>query len=218
MATVRFALMTAFALCVAPRGAVADPSFSKVIVFGDSNVDSGERQENSLFNLTGGLVNQPPNVGGRSCNGPVVVEYVADFLGVPLVNFGVGGATTGATNLVFQFLPLPQIEFTGTLSQIDAFKRTLGNKQRADRNALYIYWAGSNDLFGATEVDAPMRIEAALDNVAAGLSILTDRGARYILVATRTTRPDYLRRKQRQRHRLQRPAAQARAGPERGRV
>ena len=168
----------------------ANPSFSKVVVFGDSNVDSGEAQENSLYNLSGGIFNGPPNVGGRNCNGPVVVEYVADILGVPLLDYGVSGARTGLTNLVYDFVPIAAIQFTGVLSQIDMFKETLHNN-KADSQALYIYWAGSNDLFGATVDDVPERVNTALDNIETALKTLTDLGARYILVATRTIRPEY---------------------------
>ena len=49
--------------------------------------------------MPGGLIPGPPNVGGRSCNGPVVVEYVAAMLKAPLENYGVGGARTGETNM-----------------------------------------------------------------------------------------------------------------------
>jgi phospholipase/lecithinase/hemolysin len=170
--------------------AIAGPCFSKVIVFGDSNVDSGEESERSLYTLTGGLIPGPPNVGGRSCNGPVVVEYVADMLGAPLVNYGVGGARTGETNLVYDFIPIAAVEFTGVLSQLDAYEGSLDNKM-TDPRALYIYWAGSNDLFGATEETLLPRIATALDNIETALVKLNELGARYILVATRTVRPEY---------------------------
>jgi cholinesterase len=173
----------------------ADPSFSKVIVFGDSNVDSGEAQEGSLYNLTYGYINGPPNVGGRSCNGPVVVEYVAEMLKVQLEDYGVGGATTGLKS----YLPLvypnilsyfPLIEYTGVLSQINKFQVLLGNKN-ADSHALYIYWAGSNDLINATPDNLFSKINTALANIETALITLTNLGARYIVVATRTVRTDY---------------------------
>lgn len=186
----RVVLIAIFILSFGSVPTHASPSFSKVIVFGDSNVDSGEAQENSLYNLSGGIFNGPPNVGGRSCNGPVVVEYVAEILGVPLLDYGVGGARTGLTNLVYDFFPIPAVQFTGVLSQINMFKETLSNN-KADSQALYIYWAGSNDLFGATADDVSERVNTALDNIEDALKTLTDLGARYILVATRTIRPEY---------------------------
>ena len=170
----------------------ADQCFSKLIVFGDSNVDSGVESEYSLFNLTGGLIPGPPNVGGRSCNGPVVVEYAAEMLDVPLENYGVGGATTGIINLVGLFFPsLPDMAInSGVLSQLEWFEDSIV-KKKANRKALFVLWAGSNDLFGATEADLSPRINNALENIETALVKLTNLGARNILVATRTVRPEY---------------------------
>jgi phospholipase/lecithinase/hemolysin len=190
MIILRIVFITIIMLSIGSVPTNANPSFSKVVVFGDSNVDSGEAQEGSLYNLSGGILNGPPNVGGRNCNGPVVVEYVADMLGVPLVDYGVSGARTGLTNLVYDFVAIPGVQYTGVLSQINMFKESLGNK-KADSQALYVYWGGSNDLFGATADNLLERVNTALDNIKTALTILTDLGARYILVATRTIRPEY---------------------------
>jgi phospholipase/lecithinase/hemolysin len=115
---------------------------------------------------------------------------VADILGVPLMDYGVSGARTGFTNLVYDFVPIEAVQFTGVLSQINMFKETLSNK-KADSQALYIYWAGSNDLFGANADDTPEKVNTALENIETAIKSLTDIGARYILVATRTIRPEY---------------------------
>ena len=172
----------------------ADSSLSQVIVFGDSNTDTGANDEGSLYDLTYGAFNQPPNAEGRNCNGPVVVEYAADMLEVPLVNYSVSGATTGLMNLLAYFPGIPdvypQVVDTGVLSQMDAFEKDL-NGGFADHRALYVYWAGSNDLYGATEDDVVPRTAAALDNIEDVLTRLTELGARNILVATRATRPEF---------------------------
>ncbi len=172
-----------------------DPSFSRLIVFGDSNTDSGAADEGSISDITGGVVNGPPNVGGRSCNGPVVVEYAAEMLGVPLENYSVAGAMTGARNIIVYALPdlyaaFPQVEFTGVLSQLALFEEELDGK-KADKKALYVYWAGSNDLVGATSETLKEKTDTALDNMEAALTRLSELGARRILVASRTTRPDF---------------------------
>ena len=143
MIILRIVFITIIMLSIGSVPTNANPSFSKVVVFGDSNVDSGEAQEGSLYNLSGGILNGPPNVGGRNCNGPVVVEYVADMLGVPLVDYGVSGARTGLTNLVYDFVAIPGVQYTGVLSQINMFKESLGNK-KADSQALYVYWSGTH--------------------------------------------------------------------------
>jgi phospholipase/lecithinase/hemolysin len=164
---------------------------SQVVVFGDSNTDGGAADPGSFYNLTGGFLTGPPNVGGRFSNGPVVVEYVADQLGVPLSNFSVGGATTGRTNIVQAFFPnLTQLTNTGALGQVESYAHSVG-RHKADRKALYVYWAGSNDLVGATANDLTSRIGTALDNIEQALTTLDRLGARHILVATRTPRPEF---------------------------
>ena len=187
----RSAVLIIIVLIVGSVPAYSAPCFSKVVVFGDSNVDSGAESEYSLFHLTYGFIPGYPNADGRSCNGPVVVEYVADMLGVPLENYGIGGATTGETNLVWGLTQaFPDVQYSGVLFQIQWFEDALWRK-RADKRALYIYWAGSNDLYGATPEDLTPRIDAALVNIETALTRLVELGARHILVATRTARPDY---------------------------
>ncbi|MBN8492773.1 MAG: PEP-CTERM sorting domain-containing protein [Burkholderiales bacterium] len=150
---------------------------SKLVVFGDSNVDTG-----NLF----GVFGVP---GGRSSNGKLVTEYVAEAFGVPLQNFAWGGATSGATNVVGG-----GVANTGLLSQLNTFQSGLGGSP-ADAGALYIVWAGSNDLVGANftnAADVQARIDGAITNLNTALSQLDTLGAKKVLVATRTPRPDLL--------------------------
>jgi phospholipase/lecithinase/hemolysin len=150
---------------------------SKLVVFGDSNVDTG-----NLF----GAFGVP---GGRSSNGKLVTEYVAESFGVPLQNFAWGGATSGTTNVVGG-----GVVNTGLLSQLTAFNSGLGGNP-ADAKALYIVWAGSNDLVGANfanPVDVQNRIDGVVGNLTTALTQLDTWGAERVLVATRTPRPDLL--------------------------
>jgi phospholipase/lecithinase/hemolysin len=187
----RSAVLIIIVLFVGSAPAYSAPCFSKVVVFGDSNVDSGAESEYSLFHLTYGYIPDDSNADGRSCNGPVVVEYVADMLGVPLENYGIGGARTGKTNLVWDLTQaFPDVQYSGVLSQLQWFEDSL-EKKRTDKNALYIYWAGSNDLYGATPEDLTQRIDAALDNIETALARLVELGAHHILVATRTATAQY---------------------------
>ena len=188
-------LASSFVLSFNAAPVCADSSLSQIIVFGDSNTDTGAGDEGSLYNLTYGFLNGPPNADGRNCNGPVVVEYVADAFGVPLANYSVSGAMTGLKNIIALAFPdlldvFPQIEFTGVLSQLALFEEDL-NGYYADHRALYVYWAGSNDLYEAPEEEVVPRTLAALDNIEEVLVRLTELGARNILVATRTTRPEF---------------------------
>lgn len=170
-------LALALGLTAAALSATAAP-ISQVVAFGDSNVDNG-----NLRALFGPGVNPPPNFGGRNNNGPVVVEYMASSLAVPLLNYGYSGATTGAPGL--------NAAIPNTLIQIQTHFAALG-AGAADPNALYIYWAGSNDIFLATTPPAQLqnKINGALANIDTALRQLDARGAKKIVVATRTPRPN----------------------------
>ena len=66
--------------------------FTAVIAYGDSLSDNG-----NLYAATG----YPPYPywNGRFSNGPVTVEYLANSLHSPLLDFAWGGATTGVGNV-----------------------------------------------------------------------------------------------------------------------
>ena len=151
-------------------------------MFGDSNVDNGNLAAAAA--KLGITVNPPPNYGGRNNNGPVVVEYLANDLGIPLQDYAFSGATTGSgvtSGLI-----------VNTLSQITNYLGTNGGK--ADPNALYVYWAGSNDLLGVGS-DASLlstRISGAITDVTAAVDDLGAAGAGTILVANRTPRTDLM--------------------------
>ncbi len=155
-----------------PNPSHSDPSYSGIYVFGDSLSDTG-----NLFSLTGSP--PPPYFEGRFSNGLVWVEYLAQSLEVEegsLVNFAIGGATTGRDN----FNDIPGfVEFPGLLDQIDLFEFGLGGNQ-ADPDALYIVWAGANDFF----LDGPSwsTIANGVSNTATAVERLHQRGAEHILV------------------------------------
>jgi phospholipase/lecithinase/hemolysin len=146
MVRLRSILLFSLVLLFSAVPVYADSSLSQIIVFGDSNTDTGANDEGSIYNLTGGAFNGPPNA-----------------------------------------------EVTGVLSQLDMFEEDLDGGF-ADHRALYIYWAGSNDIYQATPeavVDVVPLTATALDNIEYALTRLTELGARNILVATRATRPDF---------------------------
>jgi phospholipase/lecithinase/hemolysin len=159
-------------------------TFDSVVVFGDSNVDNGNLAQ--LGASLGVTINPPPDYGGRNNNGPVVVEYLANDLHVPLHDYAFSGATTGA-DLGFGIIP-------GTLSQITSYLG--GTAGKADPSALYVYWAGSNDLLDLVNNTAlpnaaiPGAIATAISNINTGLKDLSDAGATTIVIANRTPRND----------------------------
>lgn len=165
--------------------------YSSLVVFGDSNVDIG-RLAVALTpeSVAGGVLPPPNTVGGRSADGTILPEFVALRTGTPQVNFGWGGATAGVENIV-GFLGAPHVLPTGTLSQIDEFEDMLAGGS-ADPSALYLVFAGSNNLFFADKNDqaaVDAAVAAADAQLRDGVTRLADLGAEKIVVATRTPRP-----------------------------
>jgi outer membrane lipase/esterase len=131
-----------FALLYLPFPAYAF-SFSNLYVFGDSLSDQG-----NISTLTGGAI--PPaeytdgSTTGRFTNGKNYVDYLAQDLGLTVTpsllggtNYAYGGARTN-----YHILPPPALSL---IQQRDAYLAHLGGG-KADPNALYIVWAGANNL------------------------------------------------------------------------
>lgn len=160
------------------------PKVERVVVVGDSNVDTG-----NLFRMTDSKLPAPPNWNGRNANGPVVVEYLAELLGAKLESHAVSGATSGPSNIVAKVLPAwASLERTGVTEQLD--KLAAGNAKFAPSD-LVVIWAGSNDIFGATRAkreELDQRIAGATANVETAISRLHAMGARRFVVANRTPR------------------------------
>ncbi len=136
-------------------------NFTDLVVFGDSLSDNG-----NYYAMYG--YPPPPYWEGRFSNGPVWVEQMANHLGLEsaaISDRAVAGALT-----------------TNVLSlQIRPY---LVEKGAADPRALYVYWAGANDLLALLESGgSPERMIArAMHETGAGLLALIASGARHILV------------------------------------
>jgi phospholipase/lecithinase/hemolysin len=158
--------------------------FNQLVVFGDSLSDTG-----NLFKALGGLFPpSPPYSQGRFSNGPIWVDKLGADLGLSnaTLNFAVGGATSGRSNvgaqLVGGVLP-PGVKLPGLLDEIDQFTAAAGGKF-VNPNALYVVWAGAND-FLTLPPDLPGAIQATLQgvaNIASAVTSLAKAGARTILV------------------------------------
>ena len=84
--------------------------------FGDSLTDTG-----NFFDLTGGLYPAAPYFEGHFSNGKVWIEYLAKKLKLDpesVVNYAVGGATTGRDNENDDEFPF---ELPGLQDEIDLF-------------------------------------------------------------------------------------------------
>jgi len=142
--------------------------FSRIIVFGDSLSDTG-----NFYQMTGGgYPTSPPYWQGRFCNGPVWIEYLATDLGMAGLedNYAVGGATTGTAN---DSVP----PFGGVQNQIALYL----SSHQGDPDALYILWAGHNDVFLALTT-GNLDLSQVVINTVNNIRTLWAAGARHILV------------------------------------
>jgi len=160
------ALATTLLLGVSPSASAT--SYSGVYVFGDSLSDTG-----NIYAATGGLIPGAPYFPGRFTNGPTYADYLAGLYGHnanPFLlggnNYAFGGATAGGTGTTIPSLG----------DQVSLFRSRPGS---ADAGALYVVWAGGNDL---RNDPGPGGISSALSGVTNAILNLYSEGARNFLV------------------------------------
>ncbi len=155
-------------LAILTVSAAAGP-FSQLVIFGDSLSDVGNLE--AAINLYPG----PYYYDGRFSNGPVYAEALSAGLGLGTSvrstaggdNFAYGGAKTAGTGGLEGIF----------IRDIDEQVTQYLNTRSADPSALYLVFAGSNDLVGGqTNVDVPV------NNLAADMSRLIDAGAQNFFV------------------------------------
>lgn len=171
----RFLVVIIAIFCLFTTDAYAK-TYSSVVVYGDSLSDNG-----NFFNATG----QPgfPYYDGRRCDGPVAVEYLASFLGAPLIDFAWIGATTGVGNYAdsgnvteFGAYNLP-----GMTTMYGATKGLLGPYMSG---GLFVVWGGPNDILAPSPMDGndiSAIVSRALANELAIIGELKEMGAETIL-------------------------------------
>ena len=146
-------------------------TYSDVIVYGDSLSDNG-----NLYAATGGLVPQAPYYNGRFSNGPVAVEYLSQSLGVPLLDFAFGGATTGVgnegdngtqTSLGLLGLPGMLTQLAGSASKVPA---------GLIPSSLFVVWGGANDF------ETGGSVATAVSDIDRIVATLEGEGATHVLV------------------------------------
>jgi outer membrane lipase/esterase len=133
----------------------AQPAFDRIVVFGDSLSDNGN--------------------AGRSSNGPVWVEHLAERLGLSLkpsraggMNFAAGGARLD-----------PGSGNTSLRAQASTYLRT----SRPPGRTLNIVYGGGNDLLAAVgDSRAETRIATAVASLRSIVADLVGQGATDILV------------------------------------
>ena len=160
-------------------------TFSKIYAFGDSLSDTGNVNQ-IVQTATGGTASFPPfpYYNGRFSNGPIWVEKLADKLGISLVNFSYGGATTGTANTLdttFNSLGLPSSLLPGLQGEITAFQNQYQNG--ADPDALYTIWAGANDFLPTNSTfQAVNTPTTSLSNITIAVNSLANLGAKNFMV------------------------------------
>ena len=154
---------------IGTRVSLAGP-YSQLIVFGDSLSDVG-----NIAQATFGTTPGPYYWNNRFSNGPIYVESLATGLGLPAItrntaggnDFAYGGAQTSGTG------GLNGIFIEDVDEQVSQYIST----RTADPNALYLIFAGANDLInGQTNVSVPV------NNLSHDLSQLVAAGARKFFV------------------------------------
>jgi phospholipase/lecithinase/hemolysin len=167
-------LMTAFLGLATLIAQAATPKYDALYVFGDSYCDVG-----NLFALTGGAEPAAPYYNGRFSNGPIWLDHVAGFLGVPLKASALGG-TDYAFGGAWVTEPQSVTGVPSVLQQVELYLSQ--HKGKADPNALYILEGGGNDILDTTS-GSP---EALGLRIAEGLAyselLLRRAGARHFII------------------------------------
>jgi thermolabile hemolysin len=139
-------------------------TFTKIVVFGDSMSDNG-----NMYALSSGTSPSSANAfQGRYSDGPVWVEYMAQYLGAGLVDLAQGGAETGESTTAPTGLKTQVLDFTQLIGIYPAM---------VSKDTLYVVWAGPNDFFGGSQDYA-----TPAQNIGSALDTLATAGAKYIVV------------------------------------
>lgn len=175
MRTIPGFLLALVLLCLTPFAA-ATPSYSALYVFGDSYCDVG-----NIYIATAHQKPAPPYYQGRFSNGPIWVDHVAGFLGVPLTPSLAGGTDYAAGGA---WVTQPQVTPQGTIpsvpQQVALYLSQHGGK--ADPNALYIIQGGGNDIVGTTSGSPDTLGFAIASGLAASELLLRQAGARHFVI------------------------------------
>ncbi len=166
-------IIAILAFAVAAVGASAQaPKFTNIYVFGDSYCDVG-----NVALASGGERPGPAYYQGRFSNGPLWVDHIASYLGLPLAPSLAGGtdwAFAGA------WVTAPENGVPSVPQQVQMYLQSTGGK--ADPNAVYFLDGGGNDIVQTTTGDP----NALGYQIAAGIAdsehMLRVAGARHFII------------------------------------
>ena len=143
-------------ICLVSPWPVTALAFDGIVVFGDSLSDNGPADGYGLR---------------VSSNGRVWADYLAERLGVRLLDMAYSSAQT-------DYHPVTDSAKWGFCWQVDEYLNTRGPSSGA---TLYVVWIGGNDLVKHTGDPGPV-IEKAVANILHGIDSLIGAGAENILV------------------------------------
>jgi cholinesterase len=173
METKRFFVVLLALFCLTTTAHATN--YSSVVVYGDSLSDNG-----NLYAVTG----QPgsPYYMGRRSDGPVAVEYLAESLGAPLVDFAWIGATTGVGNYADNGT-VTSVGSFGLPGMTTVFTATSLSLTPYLPNGLFVVWGGPNDFLAPSPLDTlPQDIVVrAVSNELQIITALMGMGANTIL-------------------------------------
>jgi cholinesterase len=174
MKTLRY-VFGALLIALALTSNVYAQAISQVVVLGDSLSDNG-----NLYAAIG-YPPSPPYWNGRASNGRVAVEYLAQRLGVPLIDLAWYGATTGAGNYSDGGTAYAANALPGMTTVFQNAR--LAGIFPVDPDALYVVWGGPNDFWDvATPDQALTAITKAVTDLVAIVGTLQSLGAKRIVV------------------------------------
>lgn len=184
------ALLAGAAIAAASVAPAEAQRVNRIVALGDSYVDDG-----NVFELTG--TPRPPLYPlGRFSNGTNFIDTMAQALGVPVLNYGVGGAVARAANTNLPTVQAFELQYRSFLAGGGpaAFPRSSGTLAPDD---LLVVNIGANDAraysrqFGVSPTAAqiavlqagvPAQAQLAATDAIRGLDALVAAGARNMLV------------------------------------
>ncbi len=167
-------------------------AYSKLVMFGDSMSDT-----HRMYKISKALFGKPfpdkPNLPGRVCDGPVAVEFFAEHLGVPMLNYSFAGASSGYDTLALVPLGvLTQINeylnnnavvpIISTLPIVSPVLSLLPGTGRADPNALHMIWTGPDDYYRLNIGMNSLTTVSLVANIKQAVATLHNAGARHFFI------------------------------------